>query len=200
MTPSDLNSLNKEERKELVDKMSKVANKRLERLSNLELPSQAFSSRQEHNERGQKIRYSDGQWAYREFQSAGKTNNQLGNELKFLQMFLRNKTSTVTGANRSAKEIYSRVLNTPKSKVNLSAISYDQAKEFWEGYQKVMESNIGIISTKENPLAGRLTSSQVQQAIYDMYQQNSFALDSDQLYERAQEFIDADYETRDRRI
>lgn len=158
LNPADISKMNYEERKELVDEMSKKANKRLERLSKLPIPSPAFSNRMTGvNE--------DNTFSYKSFQSTGKNANQLANELKFLKSFLESDTSKVTGAKRSAVRLYGHLVEDKKVSYNQIAeiMSYEKSKNFWEAYNKILQVNAGIISTKEGVTPGYISSSQVQE-------------------------------------
>ena len=74
-----------DEKIEIIDKMSKVANRRLEKLSKMEIPSPAFNSRQTYADDGRnKLRDVTGQWIYDEFSSEGKTTHRLSNEIKYM--------------------------------------------------------------------------------------------------------------------
>lgn len=191
--------MDEKQRKEIIDDMAPVANRRLERLSNLEIPSPAFNSRQVWSKDGkEKLRDYTGQWLYDEFSSKGKDKARLGNEIQYMQMFFKNKTSTVKGANYNTKKMMARVLNTNMNKVDLSKISYEQTKAFWEGYTKALESNIGILDVNGHHIADRLGSTQIQQSLYNTYEESEFKMDSDELYEAAQKYIDDDYATRKR--
>lgn len=185
------------QRKNLVDQMARRANNRLEALSKLEIPSPAFNARQVTDSKGNKLRDYTGQWQYKEFQSTGKNSNQLANELKFLRMFLSNETSTVSGAKRNTRNVYSKVLGISKRQVDISKLSYDETKLFWEAYNKVLEANKGTISTRDNRIEGRLGSSELQQKMFSIYEDNSKALTVDGLIQRAEDFLTEDYETRE---
>ena len=186
-----------DEKIQIIDKMSKVANRRLEKLSKMEIPSPAFNSRQTYADDGRnKLRDVTGQWIYDEFSSEGKTTHRLSNEIKYMQLFLQNKTSTVTGAKDFQKDMLSRITSTAKSKVDLNSISYEQTKAFWEGYNKFIEGNLGTISAMGRQIADRLDSNTVQQVMYNFYQASGFKMTSDDLYEAAQRFADEDYATR----
>lgn len=195
--PTELSKMGKEELEPIVKEMSKKANRRLEKLSWLEIPSPAFHARQSYDRSGrEKLRDFTGQWAYEEFTSEGKNLNQLRNEAKYMQIFLANKTSTVKGAKNNTKSMMARLLNTTKSRIEIANISYDNTKAFWEGYNKAIESNIGIISAKGHTIRDRLDSSTIQTVLYNMYKQSGFAMSSDDLYRAAQEYIDEDYKSR----
>lgn len=191
--------MSKEEIEPIVREMSKKANKRLEKLSWLEIPSPAFHSRQVYDRSGRdKLRDFTGQWVYNEFSADGKNINQLKNEAKYMQMFFKNKTSTVKGANYNTKSMMSRILETPMTKIDLSSLNYEDTKAFWEGYNKAVESNIGILSAKGHTIRDRLDSSTIQTMLYNMYKESDFRMSSDDLYQAAQEYIDEDYKSRKR--
>jgi len=199
INPTELSKMNQEDLEPVVREMAKKANKRLEKLSWLEIPAPAFHSRQVYDKKGEnKLRDFTGQWVYNEFTSEGKNLNQLRNEAKYMQMFFKNKTSTVTGANRNTKSMMSRILETPMSKIDLSSLSYDDTKAFWEGYNKAVESNIGILSAKGHTIRDRLDSNSIQTMLYNMYKDSDFRMTSDDLYQAAQKYIDDDYKSRTR--
>lgn len=186
LTPEDISRMSFGERKDLVDDISSKANRRLDRLSELDIPAPSLSSRLD----------DDGNLKY--FSSDDKNTNQLSNELKNLQRFLNNKTSTVTGAKQSAIRMYAKLTGTPVSKVSLSEVNSmylnnEKMNVFWSAYNKVLESNPGIISTKSNDIAGQFTSGQVQQRVYEIFSQNT-NMNSDELWLKAQEFLDSEYE------
>ena len=84
------------------------------------------------------------------------------------------------------------------SKIDLSSLSYDDTKAFWEGYNKAVESNIGILSAKGHTIRDRLDSSSIQTMLYNMYKDSDFRMSSDDLYQAAQRYIDDDYKSRTR--
>lgn len=173
LNPSDISKMDYEERKSLVDEMSKKANRRLERLSKLPLPTPAFTNRAEYevnvkeDETPYILRNEDGSFRYRPFQSTGKNNNQLANELKFLKSFLESSTSTVTGAKRSTVRLYEHLMEGQRATYNQIAeeMSYEKTKDFWEAYNKILQTNAGIISTRNGVTPGYISSSQVQEWI-----------------------------------
>ena len=187
ISPAEMSMLKFEERKELVDEMAKKANRRLDKLGELFFVSPALSSRLDN----------EGNIKY--FSSDDKNVNQLGNELKNLQKFLRNKTSTVFGAKSSARRLYAKVMNATMKETSIndvaSAFNNDGEKmqTFWEAYNKVLDANPGVITTKDHNIAGQFTSGQVQQMVYEVYAKNKEA-DSDELWYAAQQILDERYE------
>ena len=187
ISPAELSKLGKDERKELVDDMARKANRRLDELGELFFVSPALSSR------------LDDEGNIRHFNSEGKNHNQLGNELKNLQKFLGNKTSTVSGAKNSAIRIYAKIMNAKMKDTSINdvgeAFNYngEKMKIFWEAYNKTLDANPGIITTKDNLIAGQFTSGQVQQIVFEVFEQNSY-LDSDELWVAAQKILDDRYE------
>ena len=174
LNPADISKMNYEERKELVDEMSKKANRRLDRLSKLPLPTPAFINRAEYNPREKDnppiLRNEDGSFRYRPFQSTGKNSNQLANEIKFLRSFFNSPTSTVTGAKRSIMKLYGNLTKIDRTGYNIYQIAqlmpYEKTRTFWEAYSKILQTNAGIITQKRGVTPGYITSSQVQAYIY----------------------------------
>ena len=90
INPTELSKMNQEDLEPVVREMAKKANKRLEKLSWLEIPAPAFHSRQVYDKKGEnKLRDFTGQWVYNEFTAEGKNLNQLRNEAKYMQMFFK---------------------------------------------------------------------------------------------------------------
>jgi len=187
ITPEEMVRMDMQQRRSLVDEMSKKANRRLDKLDELFFVAPAMSSRLD--EEGN-IKY---------FSSDYKNFNQLGNELKNLQKFLSNKTSTTAGARNSARRIYAKVMNSTMKETSINDVasafesSPDKMNIFWSAYNKVLEANPGIITTKDNNIAGQFTSGQVQQMVYEVYLKNKEAT-SDDIWYQAQQVLMDEYE------
>lgn len=174
LNPSDISKMNFEERKAVVDEMSKKANRRLDRLSKLPLPTPAFINRADYDEREREnpsiIRNEDGSFRYHPFQSTGKNSNQLANEIKYLRSFFDSPTSTVTGAKKSIMRLYGNLVKTDRTGYNVNDIAqlmpYEKTKTFWEAYSKILQTNAGVITQKRGVTPGYVSSSQVQAYIY----------------------------------
>ena len=187
LTPEYLRGLNKKERRDLVDEMSPKANQRLNRLQTLPIKAPALSSRLDDDDN---VKY---------FTSEDKDHYQLANELKELQWFLGAKTSTITGARKSAIRVYAKVLGEKQKNVSyndvISAFSSDESrrKVFWSAYNKILESDPNLISTKDNKIMGALDSDKAQAKIYEEFSKNSFNLESDDLWTRARDILKKEY-------
>ncbi len=187
LNTEQLKSLDKKERVAVLEELGPIANKRIDKLSELPIESPAYRARLDDDKN---IRY---------FTSEGKDNNQLANELKELQTFLGAKTSTNYGARRSAVRVYAKVMGMYQKDVNYEDVvgmfgdDKDKRTTFWEAYNKVLESNPELISTKENILVGQIPSDQAQAKIYEEYKQHEFSMDSDELWDRARKILDKNY-------
>ena len=188
LDPAEIAKMKFDERKNLVDEMSEKANKRLERLSKLPIPSPAFSNRMT----GER---DDSGFEYKPFQSTGKNANQLANELKFLRSFLESDTSTVTGAKKSTIRLYGHLISDKKPTYNevTTVMSYEKTKDFWEAYNKIVQTNAGIISTKNGVTPGYISSSQVQEWVMKTMRDN-IHLSPDEVEEISRKFMREVYE------
>lgn len=146
MNWEELNDLttkpNEAKAKSVLNQMGNVANRRLSRLANLNLPSPAFSNRTITDKYGFAQKGSDGAFLYDPFQSTGMDDlRDVRHELKHIQSFLSSKTSTVKGAKRYAADIVKRAegLSSIKEaeKVNWE---YESSKIFWKAYNQLDES------------------------------------------------------------
>lgn len=146
MNWEELNDLttkpNKDKAISVLNQMGGIANKRLNRLANLNLPSPAFSNRTITDKYGFAKRDSSGAFMYEEFQSTGLDNlTDIRHELKHIQSFLASKTSTVTGANRYAAGIVKRAENLKNlGEAKERMWDYESSKVFWTAYNNLDES------------------------------------------------------------
>lgn len=188
LDPAVISKMKYDERKALVDEMAKKANRRLENLSKLPLPSPAFSNRMTG------IR-EDNTFEYKPFQSAGKNSNQLANELKFLRSFLESDTSKVTGAKKNAIRLYGHLMDTKRPTYNevASVMSYQNSKNFWEAYNKILQVNAGMIATRDGVTPGYISSSQVQEWVMKTMRENE-SLTPDEIEEKSRSFMTEIYE------
>ena len=126
----------------VLHQMGEIANKRLERLANLNLPSPAFSNRTITDKYGFAKRDSNGVFMYDRFQSTGLDNlTDIRHELKHIQSFLSSKTSTVPGANRYAAGIVKRAENLKNlGEAKERMWDYESSKVFWTAYNNLDES------------------------------------------------------------
>lgn len=179
---SNFSRMTFDQRKEIVDDMAKKANRRLDNLARAGVPSAALEHRIN----------TDIDIMY--FTSEGKNANQLANEAKNLKRFLSSKSSTVTGAKNIVVDMMSRVMNVPKYTIPRNELGFiaPRMRTFWEGYNKVLEANPAMITTKDNNISGQFTSGQVQQKVYEVFKQN-LNMDSDELWARVQELLDDEY-------
>ena len=133
---------NEAKARSVLKQMGDIANRRLSRLSNLNLPSPAFSNRTITDEYGFAQKGTDGAFLYDPFQSTGLDDlRDVRHELKHIQSFLSSKTSTVSGAKRYTADIVKRAegLSSIKEagKVNWE---YESSKVFWRAYNQLDES------------------------------------------------------------
>lgn len=146
MNWEELNDLttkpNEAKAREVLNKMGNVANKRLSRLANLNLPSPAFSNRTITDKYGFAQKGSDGAFLYDPFQSTGLDDlRDIRHELKHIQSFLSSKTSTVPGANRYAAGIVKRTENLKNlDEAKERMWDYESSKVFWTAYNNLDES------------------------------------------------------------
>lgn len=128
----------------VLKRMGGVANRRLNKLANLSMPSPAFSNRTIIDEYGFAERDANGTFLYEPFQSTGlKDLRDIRHELKHIQSFLSSKTSTVKGATRYAAGIIKRAegLNN-LSEANERMWDYESSKVFWTAYNNLDESEL----------------------------------------------------------
>lgn len=146
MNWEELNDLttkpNKAKAISILNKMGGVANRRLSKLSNLNLPSPALSNRTIVDEYGFAKRDSNGAFMYDKFQSTGLDDlTEIRHELKHIQSFLSSKTSTVSGANRYAACIVKRAENLKNlGEAKERMWDYESSKVFWTVYNNLDES------------------------------------------------------------
>lgn len=197
------------EKRRIVNSMARLANRRLENLSKMELPAPAMRPRQRYTVDMDTVIRTDGEkflgamrdettgnWLFDGFSSEGKNSNQLSNEIKYMQMFFENKTSTVKGAKSYFIDMMSRIENINKKDVDLSSITYEQTVAYWEGYNKFLEGNLGTISAMGRQVADRLDSNSVQVHLFNVFRESGYTMTSDELYLAAQAYADEDYATR----
>lgn len=140
---------NRSKAESLLKQMGDLANKRLNRLSQLNLPSPAFSNRSILDEYGFAKRDSNGNFLYETFQSTGLSDlKDIRHELKHIQSFLASKTSTVKGAKNYTDKIIKRV----EKLENLGQAKdikwdYESSKIFWRTYKDLDEAKTTVLNS-----------------------------------------------------
>lgn len=144
----ELNELAQEKNRSMAEnvlkQMANLANRRLERLSKLSLPSPAFSNREILDKNGFASRDINGNFLYEEFQSTGLTDlRDIRHELKHIQSFLKSETSTVKGAKRYSADVIKRVENYSSIKeAEKNMWNYEESKILWSAYRELADGNI----------------------------------------------------------
>ena len=150
-----MNALNQKQVDDLLKRMVPQANRRLNKLMDMEITPQALYSRLDENDE------------LMPFKQKHRTLGKGKSELRNMQRFFRNKTSTVEGAKEVQTELVARVVG----ELDTSNIDYDEVLEFndkydmkmfWKAYNKLLERKDIVISTKNNPIAGAVASGEVQ--------------------------------------
>lgn len=150
-----MNALDQNQVNDLLKRMVPQANRRLNRLMRMEITPQALYSRLDENDELMPFKQKHG--------TLGRGKSELRN----MQRFFRNKTSTVEGAKQVQTELIARLTG----ELDVSNIDYDKVLEFngkydmnmfWKAYNKLLERKDIVISTKNNPIAGAVASGEVQ--------------------------------------
>lgn len=150
-----INAMGMEETVDLLRRFIPQANRRLNRLVEMEITPQALFSRLDENDE------------LIPFTSRHKTLGRMKSELRNLQRFFSNKTSTVEGAKQVQTELVARLTG----ELDSNAIGYEEVLDFnkkydmntfWKAYNKLLERKDIVISTKNNPIAGAIASGEVQ--------------------------------------
>lgn len=174
---------NREKAIEAVNAMSKIANRRLEKLSKLDIPSPAFSNRTITDKEGFATRDDYGQFLYERFQSAGEMGDDLTKirkELKYLHSFLESKTSTVTGAERYLEDIVMRAEGyDTRNDARWNMWTYDESKVFWSAYDKLLDNDFNLVTNI-------IGSNEVQAVVRKLYKTGE---NSDSLWERSRQTL-----------
>lgn len=193
LTPAELNDKNKEELTEIVEKFAPKANSRLDKLSRMKLPSNALMTRgvyvkdENDPDGGEILSRVNGRFEYKEFglyDSDGnlKNSNQLRSEVKYLKLFLKAKTSQAVNARQSIKDLFVRVTGDQDLTYRklTTKLNYDESREFWSQYSKVLDEASGIIRTRDN-IAGKIPSEKVISMLYEKYSKNKESASDDTL-------------------
>lgn len=150
-----MNSLDQRQVNDLLKRMVPQANRRLNKLMGMEITPQALYSRLDENDELMPFK--------QKHSSLGKAKSELRN----MQRFFRNKTSTVKGAKEVQTELVARLIG----ELDSSKIEYEEVLDFndkynmsmfWKAYNKLLERKDIVISTKNNPIAGAVASGEVQ--------------------------------------
>ena len=149
-----MNSLNQEQVNDLLKRMVPQANRRLNTLMGMDITPQALYSRLDENDELMPFK--------QKHSSLGKSKSELRN----IQRFFKNKTSTIEGAKQVQTELVARLTG----ELDTAGIDYDEVLEFnnrydmnmfWKAYNKLLERKDIVISTKDNPIAGAVASGEV---------------------------------------
>lgn len=183
---NDLNRLAREENRETAEKtlrdMSNVANRRLKRLSELEIPSPAFQNRAIIDTEGFSTRDINGNFAYEKFQSTGDDLREIRRELKYVHSFLSSQTSTVKGARRFLEDMVMRASGyTTRAEAKRNMWTYEESKVFWSAYDKLKETDF-------NKVMNIIGSDETQRVVREVFQSTG-ARSSDELWELAKEAL-----------
>lgn len=177
----DINNMDEDELRSVVTQMSKVANRRLKNLSKLNIPSQAFANRAVYED-GEISRDDYGNFKYDEFGAGDKNINGLRREAKFLRSFLESETSTVTGAKSAAIDMIMRVGGyKTKAEARRNMWSYDESKEFWTLYYRLLETDYNMIKN--------IIGSKETQRIVERIRKSSANLSIDELWQNARQIL-----------
>lgn len=181
---NDLNKIARVENREMAErilgKMSKVANRRLERLSELDIPSPAFQNRAITDNEGFVTRSSTGNFMYEKFQSTGNDLREVRRELKYIHSFLSSQTSTVKGARQFLEDMIMRASGyTTRAEAKRNMWTYEESKVFWSAYDKLKETDF-------NKVMNIIGSDETQRVVREVFQSTK-ARTSDELWELSKE-------------
>lgn len=183
---NDLNRVARVENREMAERMlremSKVANRRLERLSKLDIPSPAFQNRAITDDEGFVLRNETGNFMYEKFQSTGDDLRDVRRELKYIHSFLSSQTSTVKGARRFIEDMVMRAGGyTTRAEAKRNMWTYEESKVFWSAYDKLKETDF-------NKVMNIIGSDETQRVVREVFQSTG-ARTSDELWESAKEAL-----------
>lgn len=183
---NDLNRVARVENREMAERMlkemSKVANRRLERLSKLDIPSPAFQNRAITDDEGFVVRNDTGNFMYEKFQSTGDDLREIRRELKYVHSFLSSQTSTVKGARRFLEDMVMRAGGyTTRAEAKRNMWTYEESKVFWSAYDKLKETDF-------NKVMNIIGSDETQRVVREVFQSTG-ARSSDELWELAKEAL-----------
>ena len=183
---NDLNKIarveNRKEAEKMLKDMSNIANRRLERLSKLDIPSPAFQNRAITNEEGFVKRNNTGDFMYERFQSTGEDLRDIRRELKYIHSFLSSQTSTVKGARRFLEDMVMRAGGyTTRAEAKRNMWTYEESKVFWSAYDKLKETDF-------NKVMNIIGSDETQKVVREVFQSTG-AHTSDELWELAKEAL-----------
>lgn len=183
---NDLNRVSRVENREMAERMlkemSKVANRRLERLSKLDIPSPAFQNRAIIDDEGFVVRNYTGNFMYEKFQSTGDDLREIRRELKYVHSFLSSQTSTVQGARRFLEDMVMRAGGyTTRAEAKRNMWTYEESKVFWSAYDKLKETDF-------NKVMNIIGSDETQRVVREVFQSTG-ARSSDELWELAKEAL-----------
>ena len=183
---NDLNKIarveNRKEAEKMLKDMSNIANRRLERLSKLDIPSPAFQNRAITDEEGFVKRNNTGDFMYERFQSTGEDLRDIRRELKYIHSFLSSQTSTVKGARRFLEDMVMRAGGyTTRAEAKRNMWTYEESKVFWSAYDKLKETDF-------NKVMNIIGSDETQKVVREVFQSTG-AHTSDELWELAKDAL-----------
>lgn len=139
----DIQKMGKKELQKVVGRLVSSANKRIKRLDEKGIYSQARE--------GVKKNHSEGK-----FSSKGLTLNKLRSEYKNLQQFFNDKSGSIKGAQQIQKDIDERLMLGRQS---YSGLTQEQQSDMWKAYDRLKQLNPDMLAK------GRAGTNEIQQEV-----------------------------------